>query len=90
MGRKLSCKHEIDSLREQLEFAQREALRQTALARTHRGDREMKVTATFLFMPFTLQLQIVEMGNKYSSNSFIDFFAENINSPINRPVVMFI
>lgn len=43
LKRNLNSKHEKDTLLEQLDLAQRETLRQTALARTHRGDKETKI-----------------------------------------------
>lgn len=36
-------RHELDGLREQLEFSQREAVRQASAARAHKGNRELQI-----------------------------------------------
>jgi hypothetical protein len=42
LGRKLSYRTEVESLKEQLDLANRESLRLNSLIRTHRGDKETR------------------------------------------------
>jgi hypothetical protein len=44
LGRKLSNSKELEIVKEQLDLCRREVIRMTALARTHKGDKEVKIS----------------------------------------------
>lgn len=44
LGRKLTNSKELEMVKEQLDLCRREVIRMTALARTHKGDKEVKIS----------------------------------------------